>query len=1392
MSKVAKWIFPAAGGKDGIIGTVKAAVGFITGNGSLIAAGIAQVAGLGKRKDAGQDRQASVTNMSVGEVPREALLGRVCTGGSLVDAFNHSGQYGTDKVTRCIALCDHAVDAIEGFFVGDVYYAWTGNGAQSAFSNKLTLEFRNATTTGYAPPSYAVSGGGWTATDRLCSVTHIWVTTDIDDKVWPQGHPQFRWVLRGLKVFDPRFDPALGYAGPSPQTWDNRASHTFSENAELLRYAYNRGIYAEGHHGDPAYLLIGRGLTAEEAPPSRVIAAANLCAEVVSGKMRYAASAVVRAADEFIQVEEMFAAAMAGDIVQREGGIQVEPGQAKSPIYTITDADLVLGEPVSFSRFLPDGSEGRRNTVVPSYVEPSQGWKDHAGPVRRSIDDILADGGPRELPLSLPFVNDGAQADRNAEIARRLSRLERRAAIVLPPDFSPLEEGDVIAWQSARRHGGATVRYRIDRWVQDEKWRMRLTLREIASSVYGVPDPVSDASDPPPAPPVIDALALSGVSGIAIQLGAGSELPGLRVAWATPDPAVRAILVEVREEGGGVAAPTRIDDVAALTKDVTNGVRAGTDLEFRLTPITDPTRAVTPTAWLPVTAGDIVIAPGGALPTVPGMPVISLGTVIAPDGTELSTLSGSWTAVATASAYDIEIDDGVAAWIDSTPTASIKNYRVTAGRSYRYRVKAVNRDGVRSAAWSAWSASVAAGGDVTPPGNASGFNITNLARRIVLDWANPTDDDYAGLQIYRNATGTAPSGATTPTFGNSSPITGTIFTDANVTAQVSYYYWCRTTDRSGNVGSYVYMGSGYAGFVSVGGGDVRSDDMVLVTEYGTAALIQDQAPTATSSDFAVITGATRPSDNAGTSGTLTAIGSYSTVVGNTVYKDLPGTHGINQGGAVGVAQKGSCFISSSIHEGTTGGGWQTHLALDGDATSFTGDTQDYWAIYYANGAGTGVVRIYTNNATILAAEGYPTGVNANSRMTIAYDGASVFVIVDGVRLASTPAPAGLRLWPKALSFFNDRQYLGLAGSQRDIQHGAWSENTSQSAVFVPLDQHCTMQGNATVPDGSVGWDTGGVYTRNTLKGSAYVSARPKTAGTFQQFGLAATEYVATPPTSHYDQISYGWYLFGTDYAELWAGGVGLLGVFGCSIDDVFAVEYDGAWVRWFRNGIEKGSQVAAPNLNMRAHFAHSSMFPSAGFRDIQFTTAREAARIDAIWNPARTAQYGAAQLVTADGTAALIVNQADWATHTALTPSIVTGRTQYLNTAGRIVDGRGLPLNVASGRGISFSPSYVFSVPLSFTDTTIEVVASTVTLVGGVTLSLPAATITGLTASTAYSVFRDLQTSTYVAVSGSAASYRTSADRYLYLGIQSTTDAGGLFVPPPPPPPGSGDQVELG
>lgn len=722
----------------GLTGTAAAVATFIV-NG-VFSTAFSWAAGklLGKSKGSVQERQASVTTLSLGEVPREALIGEAVTGGSLIDAFNHGGRYGTDYVTRCIALTDHVVDALVGYYIDDQYFAFTANGVQAGFSGALDIEFVNATQAGAAPPArfLTASAGSWAASDVLASITHVWFSYKCDEAVWPQGHPQVRFLLRGLKVYDPRKDAALGYSGAGPQTWADPSTHTFSRNAALLRYAFARGIYATGRQGQPEHLLIGRGLSAEEAPPESVIAAANLCDETVGGAARYTANGVIRASEDFILVEEMFAAAMAGVIVQREGGVEIEPGQAKAAVVTITDADLVAGEPVTFSEFLPDGDGGRVNTVIPRYVEPAQNWKDHSGPVRRNQTDIATDRGPREITLPLMLVTAGAQADRCAEITRRLGRLERRTTIVLPPEYGRLEEGDWIAWTSARRFAGGTVRWRIESWTLDEKWRMRLSLREIASSVFTDPTALTDGSDPPTDPGDLAALDLQGVTAQVVLLsGSGSAVPAVRFTWSAVDPGVIAIRAEVRRDGETVAAPTRTDEVSAGTMTVTNGVGPDQAIQVRLVPITRLSRPVTPSAWVSLTtgsltAGDVVpITPGN----VAGTPTISITSTIASDGTQTSRLFGTWTAPSNALTYVVELDDGTIVQQFPVTENAIEDRIVATGPTYRYRVKALSRTGTLSAAWSSWSANVTAAFVSVPEGDVAPIdaNTTIIGNKIV-------------------------------------------------------------------------------------------------------------------------------------------------------------------------------------------------------------------------------------------------------------------------------------------------------------------------------------------------------------------------------------------------------------------------------------------------------------------------------------------------------------------------------------------------------------------------------------------------------------------------------------------------------------------------------------
>lgn len=975
---------------------------------------------LGKSKGSVQERQASVTTLSLGEVPREVLIGEAVTGGSLIDAFNHGGRYGTDYVTRCIALTDHVVDALVGYYIDDQYFAFTANGVQSGFSGALDIEFVNATQAGAAPPArfLTASGGSWAATDVLASITHIWFSYKCDETVWPQGHPQVRFLLRGLKVYDPRKDAALGYTGAGAQTWADPSTHTFSRNAALLRYAFARGIYAQGRQGQPEHLLVGRGLSAQEAPPEAVIAAANLCDETVGGAARYTANGVLRASDDFIAVEEMFAAAMAGVIVQREGGVEIEPGQAKAAVVTITDADLVTGEPVTFSEFLSDGDGGRVNTVIPRYVEPAQNWKDHSGPVRRSLTDIASDGGPREITLPLMLVTAGAQADRCAEILRRLGRLERRATIVLPPEYGRLEEGDWIAWTSARRFAGSTVRFRIESWTLDEKWRMRLTLREIASSVFTDPSALTDGSDPPSDPGDLAPLDLQGVTAEVVLLaGAGSGVPAVRVGWSAVDPAVIAIRAEVRRVGETVAAQTRIDEVGALSMTVTNGVGPNQDIEVRLVPITRRSRPVTASAWIALTtgaltAGDVVpVTPGN----VAGTPTISIVSTIASDGTQTSRLFGAWTAPGNALSYVIELDNGTIVQQFPVTENAIEDRIIATGPTYRYRVKALSRTGTLSAAWSAWSSNATAAGKTTlPPAIISGSVTAVGGRRIRVVQKRPSMTDYLHTLIYRNTSGFSPDDIP------QSPYTITVdeeFADINVTVGLNYRYWGRTVDRSGNEASVAtFLGNAVPVFVSVGGGDVSGTDPDLVTSQGTSASTNN-AP------WAVVSGAGRPSDNAGTAVTLVPYNSETAVVGSTATK-VGGTNGA-WGAGVSSREKyaGAAYCSFRI-----GSSAQPYMMAGLADASFDGIYNTINYSWFVEGLpGSSVIRAYVANIGEVWVGAAGTWALTDV-LSVVYDGVRVQWLQNGVLRATYAAAAG-----QTLGFAGSQVYIG--NKITDIQVG---------------------------------------------------------------------------------------------------------------------------------------------------------------------------------------------------------------------------------------------------------------------------------------------------------------------------------------------------------------------
>lgn len=599
-------------------------------------------------KIAGQERQASVIQVQIGEVPREAVFGRARTAGSLIKAFNWGGKYGTDLEVIGYALMDHLSDGLEGFYVGENYYAYTGWGAQAAFSDSKGANLWVMFQPGYpdqTPPEEVRTNGGWANTVTCAGVAVVWVMYRANPDMFPGGRPQLSFVVRGKRCYDPRFDSTVP-GGFGPQRWTDPSTWVWTDNPAVCHYNYMRGVYACDRVNEPGQLLIGRGLSATEAPPERVAYAANLCDELVALKAggtekRYRCGGVIRANEPFGAVAEMFEAAMGGLIVQRQGGVEIEPGHAKTPVLTFIDDDLIDGEPVSFSRITPRSD--KVNSVAARYVEPGQAWADHAAPVRRSLVDIAGDGVLREDTLPLVLVQSGTQAQRCAEIRRRAARLPRRATVTLGPHFGRVEDGDWVAWQSDRFHAGATVWYRVAAWTRGAGRRVRLTLHEIAASVYSwtaASDEATPQAAPLDLPAAPGALALTTPSVFRRPLyGAdGSYVTEVVGTWSTAvgqlDPAIRAVRLEVRSiysPVGQVAASATIE-AAAGAVTTTNGVPPLQEMQARLVPIGPEGRAVQPSPWTTLVSYVANVGALGGVPAATVLTALTPGANVFPNG----------------------------------------------------------------------------------------------------------------------------------------------------------------------------------------------------------------------------------------------------------------------------------------------------------------------------------------------------------------------------------------------------------------------------------------------------------------------------------------------------------------------------------------------------------------------------------------------------------------------------------------------------------------------------------------------------------------------------------------------------------------------------------------
>jgi hypothetical protein len=415
-----------------IVGAALIVVGVLTGNPALIINGAMMIVSNALTlllTPKGPARSAAEMSIQLGEQPRGAIIGEAAVAGSLVDAFNYGGGYGTDWEVMIIRLADHKCEGLTSFFVNDELIEYTGDGVYPHFDgDKLAIYFRSDTSTQALPSVVTSHGPGWVSGDKGksgCDVVVAYKADPPDSKEpgWPGGRPRFLFVVKGKQCYDPRLDSTVP-AGPAAIAGTTRRpgnGPTIRPSADTIGCAASM----------PKTTSTTRRAADRTRTKRRRSAAGKrlrACQSVRrTGRRRKALSR--RRADlcepvAFLEVEEMFAAATGGSVVTREGSVELEPGQAKSVVATFTDADLLAGSSVEWNNAILSDSSGEWvNTVIARYVEPTKKWTDFAAPVCRDAADVIADGKPREGVVTLRLVRWQKQALRVAEIARRMGRI---------------------------------------------------------------------------------------------------------------------------------------------------------------------------------------------------------------------------------------------------------------------------------------------------------------------------------------------------------------------------------------------------------------------------------------------------------------------------------------------------------------------------------------------------------------------------------------------------------------------------------------------------------------------------------------------------------------------------------------------------------------------------------------------------------------------------------------------------------------------------------------------------------------------------------------------------------------------------------------------------------
>lgn len=772
-----------------------------------------------------------------GDVPQSIIVGTTETAGSLVYAGSH-GKVGSTPnafLVQVFVLQDMPSQELmpriwingekDTIDFGAGQRTMNGNpigypvvGKRKGSDDKMWIRFLDGTQTvadAYLRDKFAGANKPWTSSMVGRGRTLVIVTTKYDKKE-PDAIPQCRFVVKGIKVYNPKQDTTNG--GSGTMRWNNQNTWAWDDNPGPIAYTIARGIY----YGSE-WMYGGRNWPQYALDTDSFITSINSANDDIplkaggSEKRAKIGGEIALNSSIFETFDEINSACNAR-MAESGGKLYYDLGAYSAAEFVFSDGELIVNEALDHT--IQPSMQSRFNTIIATYTEPDIGGELKAIKPKSKTEFVDADGGMiRRATPTMRFCRSNRQAQRVAK-AMLLDnrRVVTRQVIMGPERRTGMRANLTLSWDSTR------YQYSAKRWIIGDHMLypnggMLVELRE--------KDPTDDSWTPLTDEddfivgewvrqvPTAQILPITVIQWPIKNALGEFKAPGFKILWSTADSDDNVDIKRVRWQvrlldGTDIMAQGSAEfddgfDIVAkgLVKNEPYQVRA------IAVPISD-WRAVDWTLWNDTTvypsAADHIVAPNGseidedAPPNLASTPTITLKTRIlrSKQVRQKLTVNQDISGRDPTEHYRIRVlnttedpDELDHYPVDEFP----KNVPVESENSYVVRVAPVSRFGVVGT-----YTSPATG--VTMPiskysGNlpaVSGLTIDPGIRRNAIEWTAVNRDTYPMYdytEVQKDSSNTFPSPLVKHIASNS-------WVDARLANSETKYYRVRHVDTLGN------------------------------------------------------------------------------------------------------------------------------------------------------------------------------------------------------------------------------------------------------------------------------------------------------------------------------------------------------------------------------------------------------------------------------------------------------------------------------------------------------------------------------------------------------------------------------------------------------------------